>query len=82
MVTTRKEDRIMVGVTLKDGKSTNWIWKQSGVTDIIRNIGKSKHRLAGHVARRSDNIWIITEWTYSVYIKDLEAYQERDGATA
>ena len=28
----------MVGVTMKDRKNTNWIRKQSGVTDIIRNI--------------------------------------------
>ena len=43
----RKMKRIMVGVTLKDRKSTNWIRKQSGVTDIIRNIRESKHRVGG-----------------------------------
>ena len=56
-------ERIMVGVT-KDIKSTNWIQKQSGVTDIIRSIRESKHRWTRHMARRSDNRWTIrvTEW--------------------
>ena len=42
--TQMKMERIMVGVTLKHTKSTNWIQKQSGVTNIIRNIRESKHR--------------------------------------
>ena len=60
----RKMERIVAGVTLKDRKSTKWIRKQSGVTDIIRSIRESKHRWAGHVARRCDNRWTIrvTEW--------------------
>ena len=33
-----KMDRIMAAVTFKDRKSTNWIRKQTGVTDIIRHI--------------------------------------------
>ena len=53
--------KIMLGVTLKDKKSINWIQKQSGVTHIIRNISESKHRGAGHVSRRRDNRWIVTE---------------------
>ena len=34
------------------------------MTDIIRSIRESKHRWAGHVARRRDNRWTIriTEW--------------------
>ena len=31
----------MIGVNLKDRKSTNWIREQSGVTDIVRNIEKA-----------------------------------------
>ena len=64
VTTQRKMERIMIGVTLKDRKSTEWIRKQSGVTDIIRSIGESKHRWVGHVARRHDNRWTIrvTEW--------------------
>ena len=73
----------MVGVTLKDRKSTNWIRKQSGVTDNIRSIRESKHRWAEHVARRHwqqmDN-QSYTEWI-PVDIKDLKADQEQDGAT-
>ena len=61
MVTTRRKmARIMIGVTLKHIKSTEWIQKQSGLTDIIRSIRESKHRWAGHVARRRDNRWTIS----------------------
>ena len=64
VTTQRKMERIMIGVTLKDRNSTEWIRKQSGLTDINRSIRESKHRWAGHVARRRDNRWTIriTEW--------------------
>ena len=54
----------MVGVTLKDRKSTNWIRKQSGVTDIIRNIRESKHRWAGHTwqGEVTTDGQSVTEW--------------------
>ena len=42
-----KMERIMVGVTLKGRKSTKWIRKQSGVTDIIRNIRENKAQMGG-----------------------------------
>ena len=60
----RKMERTMVAVTLNDRKSTNWIRKQSGVTDIIKNIRERKYRYVGYVARRTENRWIIrvTEW--------------------
>ena len=60
----RKMERIMVGVTLKDRKSTNRIRKQSGVTDIIKNLRENKQRWAKHVARRRDSRWSfrVTEW--------------------
>ena len=60
----RKIEKIMLGVTLKDRKSTNWIRKQNGVADIIRSIRESKHRWSANVARRHDNRWTIrvTEW--------------------
>ena len=35
------KESIMIGVTLNYRKSTNWIRKQSGVTDIIRSIRES-----------------------------------------
>ena len=45
----------MVGVTLRTERVQNCIGKQSGVTDITRNIRESKHRWAGNAARRSGN---------------------------
>ena len=73
--TQRKMERIMVGVTLEDRKSANWIRKQSVLTDIIRNIRERKHRWAGHVTRRSDNKWTESQHGNPVVIKDPKAYQ-------
>ena len=83
LVTTQgKMERIMVGVTLKDRKSTNWIRKESGMTDIIQNIRESKHRWVGHVARRNDKRWTIRVTNgYHLDIKDIKASQERDSTT-
>ena len=75
-------ERIMIGVTLKDRKSTNWIRKQSGLTDIIRSIRESKHRWAGNTWRGDVTTDGQSESQngYPVDIKDLEADQEQDGA--
>ena len=68
VITQRKIRRIMVGVILKVRNSTNWIWKQSSVTDIIKIIRECKHRWVGHVARRGDNRWTIS---HRMNVKDL-----------
>ena len=81
VTTQRKMERIMVGVTFKNRKITSWIRKQSGMTNIIRNIMKSKHRWADHLARRHDNRWTESQNMYPVDIKYLEADEEWDGAT-
>ena len=61
VTTQRKMEIIIVGVTLKDRKSTNWIRKQSYVTDTIRNIRESKHRWAGmHGEGTRDNRWTVS----------------------
>ena len=64
-VAQRKIKRIMLGITLRNQKCSNWITQQMGVADIIERIRKTKHRWAGHVARLIDNRWTIktTEWT-------------------
>ena len=82
LVTTQiKMERIMIGVTMKGRKSTNWIREQSGLTDIIRNIGESKHRWAVYVARRrAMDGQSESQNEYPMDIKELEADQERDGA--
>ena len=60
LVTTQsKMERIILGVIHMDRESTNWIRKQSGVTDILRSIRESKHRWVGHVARSRDKTWTI-----------------------
>ena len=74
-------ERIMIGVTLKDRKSTEFR-KQSGLTDIIRSIRESKHRWAatwrGDVTIDGQS---ESQNGYPMEIKDLEADQEQDGAT-
>ena len=64
IATQSKMERIMAEGTVKDRKNTNWIRKQSGVTDIIRNKRESKHRWVGHAPRRSTNKWAtrVTQW--------------------
>ena len=46
-------------------KDNTWMCQQTGVTDINTTIKTSKHKWAGHVARRHDNRWTTrtTEWT-------------------
>jgi hypothetical protein len=64
VITQRKMERIMVGVTLRDRKRASWIREQTKVIDIMDHIRGNKHRWAGHVCRRTDNRWTtrITEW--------------------
>ena len=45
--TQRKMERITVGITGKDRRSTNWIRKQSDVTDIIRKHTRKPTRMSG-----------------------------------
>ena len=82
VTTQRKMERIMIGVTLKDRKSTEWIRKQSGVTDIIRSIRESKTQMGR--PRGEENVTIDgqseSQNGYPVEIKDFEADQEQDGA--
>ena len=70
VTTQRKMERIMVGVTLKDRKNTNWIRKQNGVTDIIRNRKRKQTQMGrSHGARKIDKRWTITvtEWIDRVH---------------
>ena len=55
VVTQRKMERFMLGITLQDQKRNSWIRSQRGVTDIIDCIRSSKLRWAGNVARLQDN---------------------------
>ena len=71
----RKMERIMIGITLRDRKSTEWIRKQSSVTDIIRSMRKQT-QMGGTIDGQSES-----QNGYPVEIKDVEADQEQDGTT-
>ena len=60
----RAMERAMLGITLRDRRSSKWIRGITGVTDIIQFIKQQKWRWAGHVARRNDNRWSkrVTDW--------------------
>ena len=61
----RAHERIMLGITWKDHKTTKWIREKTGVSDILNTVAKLKWNWAGHVVRRTDNRWStrLTQWT-------------------
>lgn len=62
-VAQRAMERKMVGVTLADRKTNEWLRERSKVEDIATRIARQKWEWAGHVARMPDK-WSkkILEW--------------------
>ncbi len=63
-ITQRKMERSMLGITLKDRKTNEWIRKQTKITDAIIRVKSLKWKWAGHIARRTDGRWTrnLTKW--------------------
>ena len=61
----RAHERLMVGVSLRDHKTSEWIREKTRITDILDHIRRKKWRWAGHVARMTDSRWteVVTFWT-------------------
>ena len=61
----RNMERSMLGITMRDRKTHEWIREKTKVQDILKTIKLGKWTWAGHVARRTDGRWTIavTEWT-------------------
>ena len=61
----RAQERIMLNITWRDHKTSEWIREKTGVRDIMETVSKLKWNWAGHVARQEDNRWtsILTHWT-------------------
>ena len=57
MVTQRKMERSMLGVSLRDHIRNEDLRKRTGVTDVVKQIRKLKWNWAGHVAQMSDGRW-------------------------
>ena len=60
----RAYERIMLNITWRDHKTAEWIREQTKLRDILETISKAKWTLAGHLTRRTDNIWTtkLTFW--------------------
>lgn len=59
----RAIERRILGISLRDRKTNQWIREKTKVIDIIKRIGSLKWQWAGHVARHIEN-WsgLTTRW--------------------
>lgn len=62
-VAQRAMERKLVGITLRDRKTNEWLRQRSKVTDVTKRVAKLKWEWAGHMARRADS-WSkrLLEW--------------------
>ena len=62
-VAQRAMERAMLGVSLRDKKTNEWIRQQTKVQDVMERIASLKWNWAGHIARMTDDRW--TKWILS-----------------
>lgn len=62
--TQRAMERSMLGISLKDRRTNEWIRQRTGVTDVVEKATKLKWSFAGHVARGDAEKWhkAILSW--------------------
>src|ERR1700761_9124096 len=63
-VAQRAMEHSMLGITLRDKKSNEWIRQQTRVVDVMTRIASLKWNWAGHIARMTDDRWTkaILQW--------------------
>jgi hypothetical protein len=63
-ITQRAMERKMLGVSLRDRKTNEWLRQQTKLRDVTEKIVSQKWSWAGHIARRDDQRWTrrILEW--------------------
>ena len=63
-VAQRAMERSMLGITLRDKKTNEWIRQQTRVVDVMTRIASLKWNWAGHIARMTDDRWTkaILQW--------------------
>src|ERR1700744_6356930 len=63
-VAQRAMERSMLGITLRDKKTNEWIRQQKKVVDVMTRISSLKWNWAGHIARMTDDRWTkaILQW--------------------
>ena len=59
-VTQRAMERSMLGITLRDKMTNQWIRQQTKVVDVMEEIASLKWNWAGHIARMVDERWTKT----------------------
>lgn len=59
-VAQRAMERSMIGITLRDRMTNEWLRQQTKVTDVMERIASLKWSWAGHIARRTDGRWTKT----------------------
>ena len=63
-VAQRAMEREMLGISLRDKMTNEWIRQQTRVTDVMERIALLKWNWAGHIARMNDDRWTktIMQW--------------------
>jgi hypothetical protein len=59
-VAQRAMERSMLGITLRDKMTNQWIRQQTKVVDVMERIASLKWNWAGHIARMTDERWTKT----------------------
>ena len=58
-VAQRAMERSMLGISLRDKMTNEWIRQQTRVVDVMERIATLKWNWAGHIARMTDERWTI-----------------------
>lgn len=63
-VAQRGMERAMLGITLRDRKTNEWIRDKTKVKDVMAIIARKKWTWAGHIARMHESRWTrrVLEW--------------------
>ena len=83
-VTQRAMERSMLGISLRDKMTNQWIRQQTKVVDVMERIASLKWNWAGHIARMTDERWTktIVNWRpYSKRPTGRPSYRWRDNIT-
>lgn len=83
-VTQRAMERSMLGISLRDKMTNQWIRQQTKVVDVMERIASLKWNWAGHIARMTDERWTktIVNWRpYSKRPTGRPPYRWRDDIT-
>jgi hypothetical protein len=57
-------ERIMVGISLRDRKTNDWLRRTTKLTDVVESYKRRKWRWASKIAQMDNDRWakLVTEW--------------------